>query len=144
VLLAMFKGAGVREFPLRILELIFSLNFIPHAFAETKLLENPLMVDDLYDFILSVLRLVMRFFIYPAFIVIWVWTGFSFVIAEGNPEALKKAKTLLVWAFGITVIVMMLQGFLFAVRASVDKIFGGASSYYHTVELPDLEKIRSI
>ncbi len=119
--LAILKFVGVEAFPLKLLEVIFSA-LVPHAYAQSQGLLNPLAVNDLYDFILSVLRLTMRFFIYPAFIVMWVWTGIQFVMAEGNPEALGKAKKWLLWAFVSTVLVMMLQGFLFAIRGSVQEI----------------------
>lgn len=127
--LAILKFVGVEAFPLKLLEVIFGA-LVPHAYAQG--LANPLVVNDLYDFILSVLRLVMRFFIYPAFIVMWVWTGIQFVMAEGNPEALGKAKKWLLWAFVSTVLVMMLQGFLFAIRGSVQKIFSETST--HVIE----------
>ena len=83
---------------------------------------NLLGVCSLYDFILSILRLVMRFFIYPALIVIWVWTGFAFVTAQGNPEGLNKAKKWLMWAFVTTLVIFMLQAFLVAARGTVQKI----------------------
>lgn len=121
VFMSMLKFVGVQNFPLTLLKLISEV-VVPHAYAATGL-PNPLGVNDLYSFILSVLRLVMRFFIYPAFIVMWAWTGLQFVMAEGNPDALSKAKKWLLWAFVSTVVVMMLQGFLLAVQTSVNKIF---------------------
>ena len=68
----------------------------------------------------------MKFFIYPAFIVMWTWTGIKFVMAEGNPTELATAKKWLLWAFVSTLVVMMLQGFLTVVRSSVDKVLSDA------------------
>lgn len=127
VFLTMLKFVGVQAFPLKFLQILFSA-IVPHAYAQDAILPNPTGATDLYDFILSVVRLVMRFFIYPAFIVMWVWTGIQFVMAEGNPEALGKAKKWLLWAFVSTVVVMMLQAFLVAVRVSVDRVFSSTSS----------------
>jgi hypothetical protein len=111
---------GVKPEYLKILQL-FSGGIVDHAYAQTQL-PNPIGVNNLYDFILSALRLVMRFFIYPALIVIWVWTGFSFVLAQGNPDALNKAKKWLLWAFITTLIIVVLQGFLLALRTTALKI----------------------
>lgn len=127
LLLVMLQYLGVRgdaEFnPLQILR-IFSEAFFTHAYAQTTggYLPNPLGVSNLYDFLLSTLRLVMRFFIYPALIVMWVWTGFSFVAAQGRPEALSKAKKWFMWAVITTFIIFFLQTFLLALRGSVQQI----------------------
>jgi hypothetical protein len=83
---------------------------------------NPTSVNSLYDFILNILRLVMRFFVFPALIAIWVWTGFSFVLAQGAPEALAKAKKLLLWATISTFIIFMIQAFMTAVSGTVQKV----------------------
>lgn len=113
--------------PLIILKLLTEA-FIPYAHAQvlTTQLPNPVGADNLYDFILNVLRLVMRFFVYPALIVIWVWTGFAFVAAQGNPEGLSKAKKWLMWAFVSTLVIFMLQAFLVALRGTVQQILPGS------------------
>lgn len=87
-------------------------------------LPNPLGFNSLYDFILSALSVAMKFFLYPAIIAIWVYSGFLYVAAQGAPDKLKKAHNLLLWAFISTLIVFMTQGFLTAIKGSVDKIIG--------------------
>jgi hypothetical protein len=77
---------------------------------------------------LKILALVIRFFIYPALIVIWVWTGFAFVLAQGKPDALSKAKKLLVWATISTFVVVMIQAFLFAAKGTVEEILPGSTT----------------
>ncbi len=113
--------------PLILLKLLTEA-FIPYAHAQTLTtqLPNPVGANNLYDFILNVLRLVMRFFIYPALIIIWVWTGFAFVAAQGNPEGLSKAKKWLMWAFVSTLVIFMLQAFLVALRGTVEQILPGS------------------
>lgn len=91
------------------------------ATAPTQL-PNPLGFNSLYDFILGVLSAVMKFFLYPALICIWVWAGFLYVAAQGAPEKLVKAHKLLFWAVISTLIVFMAQGFLMAIKGSVDKM----------------------
>lgn len=118
--------------PLQILDL-FSQALIPHAYAATSSavytpLPNPIAANNLYELLLSILRLIMRFFIYPALIVIWVWTGFAFVFAQGNPAALGKAKSWFVKAFITTLVVMLLQTFLIAVQGTVQKVLPAQKS----------------
>lgn len=121
-LYAVLSFFGVKPEFLKILKL-FSGGLIEHTYAQTATqLPNPVSVNNLYDFILSALRLVMRFFIYPALVVIWVWTGFSFVLAQGAPEALTKAKKWLMWAFITTLVIVVLQGFLLALRTTALKV----------------------
>jgi hypothetical protein len=128
----MLKYFGVKDGPLQVLKL-FSDAFIPHAYAQTTTPPtsacnspfNMTGICSLYDFILSMLRIIMRFFVYPALIAIWVWTGFGFVMAQGNPEGLSKAKKWLLWAVFTTLLIFMLQMFLIAAQGTVKKILPG-------------------
>lgn len=120
-LYAVLSFFGIKPEFIQILKAFTVSDMFPHAYAQTTL-PNPTPYNSLYDFILGALRLVMKFFIYPALIVIWVWTGFSFVLAQGAPEALTKAKKWLMWAFVTTIVIMVLQGFLFALKNSVNRI----------------------
>lgn len=96
---------------------------VPHAYAaDERLLPNPLGAYNLFDLIAAVMNLIIRFFIYPAIVVLWVWSGFQFVYARGNPDGLKKAKSWLLWSFLITVIMFTLQGFTLALRNTMTKI----------------------
>lgn len=139
LLFTLLKFLGVKGGFLESLPFLSSVInvLVPHAYAQATSTAtstfvvavatcdsafNLLGVCSLYDFILSILRLVMRFFIYPALIVIWVWTGFAFVTAQGNPEGLNKAKKWLMWAFVTTLVIFMLQAFLVAARGTVQKI----------------------
>lgn len=136
LMFVLLKYVGVKDGPLQLLKL-FTDAFIPHAYAEatstssstattsTGYLPNFLSSNDLYSLLLSIARLVMRFFIYPALIVMWVWTGFAFVLAQGNPDALSKARKWLMAAFISTLVIFMLQGFLIAAQGTVKKILPG-------------------
>lgn len=131
LLFAMLQYFGVKDSgdinPLQLLKL-FSDAFIPHAYAQGQTLPNPIRANSLYDLILDVVRLIMRFFIYPALISIWVWTGFAFVFSQGRPEALTKAKKWLMWAFATTLVIFFLQAFLVAVQGTVQKILPGTGT----------------
>jgi hypothetical protein len=122
-LITLLSVFGASEFTTKLIKL-FSQAIIPHAYAET--LPNPTNIDNLFDFILAALRVIMRFFIYPALIVMWAWTGFSFVYAQGKPEALTKAKKLLMWATVSTFIVFITQGAIMAIKGTAQQVLPGA------------------
>lgn len=120
---AMLKFISAQDWTTSLIK-AFSEAFVPHAYAaESEYLPNPLGTESVYDFILAIVRMVIRWFIYPALIVMWVWSGFSYVIAQGNPEKISKTHKWLLAAFASTLIVFMTEGFLFAIRGTVDSIF---------------------
>ena len=123
-LTAVFKFIGTQEWALPFIKLLGN-SFIPHAYAQSGYLPNPLGVSNLYDFLLLIVRLAVRWFVYPAIIVMWVWSGFAYVEAQGNPEKLSKAHNWLLWAVISTVVIFMTEGFLFAIRGTVQQVFGG-------------------
>jgi hypothetical protein len=97
--------------------------FATHAYAaDGQYLPNFFGSNDIYDLITSAIRLIMRFFVYPALLVMWVWTGFSFVAAQGAPDALVKAKKWFMWAVITTLVIFMVQAFLTALHGTVEKI----------------------
>lgn len=127
VLTVLLKYIGATDDVIKLLDLIKTA-FIPTAYAQQTMLPTPIQDTNIYDFMLKILALVVRFFIYPALIVIWVWTGFAFVLAQGKPDALSKAKKLLVWATISTFVVVMIQAFLFAAKGTVEEILPGSTT----------------
>ncbi len=128
--LALLSYFGTQPWATQLFKL-FSDAFIPHAYAQTsapQLLPNALGSNSAYDILLAGINLGMRFFVYPAIIVMWVWSGFQFVYARGNPDGLSKAKSWLFWAVIITVVAIMLQGFLLAFKNTAQKILPATSS----------------
>lgn len=122
LLLTVLKFFGVKDFLGGPLKAIIGM-LIPHAYAaDGQYLPNPTGITSLYDFILTVVRFAMRFFVYPMLIVMWVWSGFSFVAAQGNPEGLKNARKWLLYAVVSTIAIFMVQSFLLALQGSVKKI----------------------
>jgi hypothetical protein len=103
--------------------------FVDIAYAQTPTyLENPVTSVSLYDFLLVVVRLFIRFFIFPGVIFMWVYTGFSFVQAQGKPDAINKAKSWLLWATVCTILIFVVEGFLFALRNTVNQILPGVTT----------------
>ncbi len=95
--------------------------------AGSTCLNNPVGITSLYDFILTVVRLFIRWFVFPAIIFMWVFTGFKFVAAQGRPDEIVKAKKWLLWGIIATVVVALTEGFLFAIRGTVNAILPGAA-----------------
>ncbi len=93
----------------------------PHAYAATYL-PNPYGVSNVYDLLLLVLTLFVKWAVYPGLIVVWVWSGFSYVLAQGNPEKISNAHSWLLWAVGSTIIVLVAQGFFFALQGTISTI----------------------
>lgn len=126
--LALLQFAGVN---MNILQFIGSLfAFVPgvfamHAYAQesASLLPNALGVTDLYDFLLLLIRLFVRWFVFPALVFAWLYTGLQFVFAQGNPGKIKEARTWLLWVFIATFIIMLSEAFAFALRSTINQIF---------------------
>lgn len=121
ILLAGLKILGAQPWATQLLQL-FSSTFVDHAYAQEKLLPNPLGSNSLYDIIIAGANLAMRFFVYPAIIAAWVASGFKFVYSQGNPEGLKTARNWLLISFIFTIVAFSLQGFILAFRATAEKI----------------------
>jgi hypothetical protein len=100
-------------------------NLVQHAYAQVTTqnassgsgtFTNPLGVDNLYDFVLLLLNLVIKWFIYPAMLFAWLITGFRYVAAQGNPTKITEAHQWLWWSFIGTVVSVMLKGFAIALK----------------------------
>ena len=57
---------------------------------------NPLAVDSLEEFLAEILKFIVRLGTLVVIVMIVV-VGFMFVAARGNPEAISKARTALLW-----------------------------------------------
>lgn len=120
---------GVKSEFLKVFEIFgnSSYNLVEHSYAaETAVsdkLPNPTGVTSLYDFMLAVIRLVVRWFVYPIIIFSWFTSGFLFVRAQGSPERLNYAKNWLLWTLIGTLVILMAEGFAFALRETITQIF---------------------
>lgn len=123
--LAMLTAFGAQPWVVQLLKL-FADGFVETAYAQG--LPNMLGSNGIFDIILSFVRLIIQFFIIPGLVAMWVWSGFLFVYARGNPEGLKKAKSLLLWAVIFTVVIVSLQGFLLAFKNTAESLAPGIAS----------------
>lgn len=86
-------------------------------------LPNPLVVNSVWDVLLLLFQLSMRWIAIPVLIGSWVWAGFLFVQAQGNPEKIKYARERLWYSFVSTLILMFALGIAFAFRNTFNQIF---------------------
>jgi hypothetical protein len=93
------------------------------AGSEPSHLPNALKFDSPYDVLIAIYQLAMRWVLIPILIASWVWAGFLFVYARGNPDGLKRAKSRLFYAFVWTIIVMGLLGLFYAFKGTFNQIF---------------------
>lgn len=126
--LALLQFAGVNMNILQFIGSLFAFvpgAFVMHAYAQetASLLPNALGVTDLYDFLLLLIRLFVRWFVFPALVFAWLYTGLQFVFAQGNPGKIKEARTWLLWVFIATFIIMLSEAFAFALRSTINQIF---------------------
>jgi small-conductance mechanosensitive channel len=94
-----------------------------YAQEPSTTLPNPLGVTNLYDFLLVIIRTVMRWFVFPIIVASWFITGFKYVAAQGSPEKLLEAHKWLWWTFIGTVIIMLAEGFALALKGTVGQFF---------------------
>lgn len=152
ILIALFGGVltvaleylGATDPVVKLLKLISS-SLVETAHAQdVPLLPSPIKDTNLYDFLLKILAMVMRFFIYPALIVMWVVTGFSFILAQGKPDALSKAKKLIIAATISTFVVVMIQAFLIAAKGTVEQILPGSTKGQTTQQQSQAQSPQSV
>lgn len=91
--------------------------------ATAQHLPNPLVVNSVYDVGVLIYQLVMRWILIPVLIGSWVWAGFLFVQAVGNPEKIKYAKSRLLYSVIWTVILLFVLGLAYALRDTFNQIF---------------------
>lgn len=90
--------------------------------AEGEHLPSPLVVETVYDLAILSYQFAMRWIFIPLLIASWVWTGFLFIRAQGNPEGLKRARERLTYSIVWTVILMTVLGLAFTLRDTANQI----------------------
>lgn len=93
------------------------------AYAQTDRLPNPLVVESVWDVGVILFQLAMRWIMIPVLIGSWVWAGFLFIQAQGNPEKINYARQRLWYSFIWTLILMFVLGIAFAFRDTFNQIF---------------------
>lgn len=92
-----------------------------HSYASG--LPNPLVVNSVYDVGILFFQLAMRWIFVPVLIGSWVWAGFLFIRAQGNPKEITVAKERLMYSLIWTLILMFALGIAFAFQSTFNQIF---------------------
>ena len=83
--------------------------------------ENPLRFETLNQFLTAILEAIIAIG-YPLIVLAVVYTGFLFVVAQGKPEELSKAKRALFWTLVGALIVLGAQALSLAIKGTVDDL----------------------
>lgn len=85
--------------------------------------QNPLKVDSLAEFLAEVLRILIMV-AWPFIVLAVIYSGFLFVIAQGNEEKLKKAKTAFLWTIVGALLILGAQAILVLLQGTIGNITG--------------------
>ncbi|MEN9552266.1 MAG: hypothetical protein RI935_643 [Candidatus Parcubacteria bacterium] len=120
-LFAIVQLGGGSEPLLKSLRFFSMEPFVQTAYAQDTL-PSPTTHTTVLSLVQGLFSIVMSFFVFPLLIAAWVWTGFSYINAQGKPDALTKAHKLLMYVVISTFVVMLIQGFLVAVQGTVNAV----------------------
>jgi len=95
-----------------------NLNPFPKAYAADLFPETVNVGGNIFDYTFVLFELVLRI-CFIGLIIQWFYAGFSLIVARGNPTELEKAKNRLWFVVTLTVILMLLQVFLVALKGTI-------------------------
>ncbi len=82
---------------------VLSLSFLPSLFVFAQL-QNPVAADSIEQLLAKIIDAAI-IILMPFVVLAIIYSGFMFLIARGNKEALSKAKTNFVWVvIGVAVL----------------------------------------
>lgn len=94
--------------------------FFTHAYAaDSTAYASPVGNVTLTSFMVLALKIFVAWFVFPFLIGVWLFAGFRFVAAQGNPTKIAEAKMLLFWAFLGTVVLLGAETFASALKETV-------------------------
>ncbi|MSR71289.1 MAG: hypothetical protein EXS50_01270 [Candidatus Taylorbacteria bacterium] len=71
-------------------------HFISIVYADTVTIKNPIKADDISQLVDFIFSLVLQIGV-PIAVIMLIYSGFMFIMARGNPEQLKIARTSFMW-----------------------------------------------
>ncbi len=132
LVLMILRSIGLNSEFLNMFNFFFPTAFLDaistHAYAvqDPTLLPNPVNVDNPLDFLAILLHLIIRWFVFPCIIFSWLYAGFLYVKAQGNPTEISNAHSWLWWTFIGTVIIMLAEALFSVLRGTITSIVTGA------------------
>lgn len=127
----MFAGKGKR-YPAILAASFFILFFsaTQFVFAETQNFKDPLGEGmTLEKLLMNIIRVII-YVMTPIITLMVVYTGFLFVMAQGNPGKLSEARTALMWCLIGAVIVLGAFGISMAIKSTITSVTAGAGTSY--------------
>ena len=91
------------------------------AGGNTGGVQNPLAFDTIQEFVQKVLEFLVMLAT-PFIIFMLIYTGFKFVMARGNPEALKTARMMFLWTIIGGMLILGAQIIASVIKGTVDDI----------------------
>lgn len=91
-----------------------------YTYAQFK---NPLGDITLFDFLLKILNAVV-FILFPVVVLMIVYTGFLFVVAQGNESKITQARTALFWTVIGVLVLLGSKALSIAICETVKSIDG--------------------
>ena len=90
-------------------------------FAHAQAITNPIAAPDLWSFLSSIVSAVV-YILFPILVLMLVYTGYLFVVAQGNPAKLQEAKKSFVWTLVGGFVVLGAQALSMAIKATIDSL----------------------
>jgi hypothetical protein len=84
-------------------------------------LTNPVGTTDIYQFLQNLLKLIAQI-AFPVVVLFFVYIGFLFIGAQGNPEKINKARNYFFWAIVGALLVLGAYALSLAIQATVKSL----------------------
>lgn len=110
--------------------------FLPTSFAFAQVLQNPLKGEysTIPGFLKAILNIVIDISV-PIIVLMIVYSGFLFVKAQGNPEALATARKAIMWTIVGAAVILGASVISYSIKGTVDELQRGAVHNAYIVEL---------
>jgi len=89
--------------------------------GEGAKIKNPIKYNDFSEFVAAVLKVAVEILM-PFVVLAFIWSGFLFVRAQGNPAELEKAKAAILWSIVGAFILMGAWGFAQIISTTVSTL----------------------
>lgn len=80
---------------------------------------NPIAATDFIDLIHQIYGVIIQIAI-PLAVILIIWIGIQFFLAQGNPEKITKARTSLLWLIVGLAIILIGDGFVALIKSVLD------------------------
>lgn len=89
--------------------------------GNTPVLQNPIKYDNFSDFVAGVTQTAVKVLL-PFVVLAFIYSGFLFVKAQGNPGDLEKAKSAILWSSVGALILFGAWGFAQIIKTTISAV----------------------